>query len=327
DVHGVRVVETLDDAQLTELAIDRQSVAALRFAGRRPVTGHLVEPRSRGGCQVVLRRRPGRGDGPQDAPSFGRDLRVRRAGEPALQFLAPIAGDDQMRVGIDETRNDAAPACIDPHGVGRDRDVALQRIGGTDKDDRAIGGGNRRAPEGSDVSLGGPALWGRPRAGDHQVGILDDEVRARHDEAAVVSGQDNDRPSPRRPGGYNIHAMNKVLPVVIWVAIAALGAAGFGVLALSRGETISAAWLVIAGVCTYLVAYRFYSRYLAYTVFGLADRRATPAERLNNGRDFVPTNKWVAAGHHFSAISGAGPLVGPTLAAQFGFLPGTLWLK
>src|SRR5687768_4911567 len=129
-----------------------------------------------------------------------------------------------------------------------------------------------------------------------------------------------------RAGGYNIHAMNKVLSVVIWVAVAALGAAAFGVLALSRGETISAAWLVIAGVCTYLVAYRFYSRYLAYTVFGLDDRRATPAERLNNGRDFVPTNKWVAAGHHFSAISGAGPLVGPTLAAQFGFLPGTIWL-
>src|SRR4029450_9293614 len=120
--------------------------------------------------------------------------------------------------------------------------------------------------------------------------------------------------------------MNKILRGVIWVAIAVLGAAAFGVLALSRGETISAGWLVIAGVCTYLVAYRFYSRYLAYTVFGLDDRRATPAERLNNGRDFVPTNRWVAYGHHFSAISGAGPLVGPTLAAQFGFLPGTIWL-
>ena len=120
--------------------------------------------------------------------------------------------------------------------------------------------------------------------------------------------------------------MKNLLSVVIWVAIARCGAAAFGVLALSRGETISAGWLVVAGVCTYLVAYRFYSRYLAYTVFGLDDRRATPAERLNNGRDFVPTNKWVAAGHHFSAISGAGPLVGPTLAAQFGFLPGTIWL-
>ena len=120
--------------------------------------------------------------------------------------------------------------------------------------------------------------------------------------------------------------MNKLLSVVMWVAIGALGAAAFGVLALSRGETISAGWLVVAGVCSYLVAYRFYSRYLATTVFGLDDRRATPAERLNNGRDFVPTNRWVAAGHHFSAISGAGPLVGPTLAAQFGYLPGTIWL-
>jgi len=120
--------------------------------------------------------------------------------------------------------------------------------------------------------------------------------------------------------------MNKLLSVLVWAGIAVLGAAGFGVLALSRGETINAGWLVVAGVCTYLVAYRFYSRYLAYTVFGLDDRRATPAERLDNGRDFCPTNKWVAAGHHFSAISGAGPLVGPTLAAQFGFLPGTIWL-
>ena len=120
--------------------------------------------------------------------------------------------------------------------------------------------------------------------------------------------------------------MNRVLSSVMWVAIALLGAVGFGFLALSRGETISAGWLVVAGVCTYVVAYRFYSRYLAFNVCGLDDRRATPAERLNNGRDFVPTSRWVLFGHHFSAISGAGPLVGPTLAAQFGFLPGTLWL-
>lgn len=120
--------------------------------------------------------------------------------------------------------------------------------------------------------------------------------------------------------------MNKVLSTLFWVVIAVVGATAFGVLALSRGETIGAGWLIVAGICSYLVAYRFYSRYLAFTVFGLDDRRATPAERLNNGRDFVPTNRWVAAGHHFSAISGAGPLVGPTLAAQFGFLPGTIWL-
>ena len=120
--------------------------------------------------------------------------------------------------------------------------------------------------------------------------------------------------------------MNKVLSVGVWVVIGLLGATGFGAMALSRGETISAGWLVIAGVCTYLVAYRFYSRYLADTVFGVDNRRATPAERLENGRDFVPTSRWVAAGQHFSAISGAGPLVGPTLAAQFGYLPGTIWL-
>ncbi len=114
--------------------------------------------------------------------------------------------------------------------------------------------------------------------------------------------------------------------MLVWGGISALGAAAFGVLALSRGETINAAWLLTAAVCTYAVGYRFYSRFLASSVFGLDDRRATPAERCNNGRDFVPTNRWVLYGHHFAAIAGAGPLVGPVLAAQFGFLPGTLWL-
>ena len=114
--------------------------------------------------------------------------------------------------------------------------------------------------------------------------------------------------------------------MLVWGGIAALGAAAFGVLALSRGETISAAWLLTAALCTYAVAYRFYAKFLANRVFGLDPRRATPAERLNNGRDFVPTSKWVLFGHHFAAIAGAGPLVGPVLAAQFGYLPGTLWL-
>ena len=119
---------------------------------------------------------------------------------------------------------------------------------------------------------------------------------------------------------------SKVLSLVVWTGVAVLGASAFGVLALARGETISAAWLVVAAVCSYLVAYRFYSRFIAGTVFGVDVRRATPAERLNNGRDYHPTSRWILFGHHFSAISGAGPLVGPTLAAQFGFLPGTIWL-
>ena len=113
---------------------------------------------------------------------------------------------------------------------------------------------------------------------------------------------------------------------LMWIVISVLGAVAFGMLALARGETISAAWLLTAAVCTYVVGYRFYSKFLADKVFGLDPRRATPAERFNNGRDFVPTNKYVLFGHHFAAIAGAGPLVGPVLAAQFGFLPGTLWL-
>jgi carbon starvation protein len=118
----------------------------------------------------------------------------------------------------------------------------------------------------------------------------------------------------------------RVISIIVWIAVAALGAGALAVLALSRGETISAAWIVVAGFCSYAVAYRFYARFIGHRIFGLDDRRATPSERLDNNRDFVPTSKWVLYGHHFSAISGAGPLVGPTLAAQFGFLPGTIWL-
>jgi carbon starvation protein len=117
-----------------------------------------------------------------------------------------------------------------------------------------------------------------------------------------------------------------MLARLIWSFLALAGAAAWGVLALHRGETISAAWLVLAAVGTYLVAFRFYSRFLADRVFELNDRRATPAERLANGRDFVPTSRWVLFGHHFAAIAGAGPLVGPVLAAQFGYLPGTIWI-
>jgi carbon starvation protein len=120
--------------------------------------------------------------------------------------------------------------------------------------------------------------------------------------------------------------MTRLFTALIWFSVAAVGAAALGVIALTRGETISAAWIVAAGLCTYAVAYRFYARFIGRRIFELDPRRATPAERLDNGRDFVPTSRWVLYGHHFSAISGAGPLVGPTLAAQFGFLPGTIWL-
>ena len=120
--------------------------------------------------------------------------------------------------------------------------------------------------------------------------------------------------------------MRKLVSILVWSAVAAGGATAFGLVALHRGEAINAAWLVIAAVCTYMVAYRFYARFIARRVMELDDRRATPAERLSNGRDFVPTNRWVLYGHHFAAIAGAGPLVGPVLAAQFGYLPGTIWL-
>jgi carbon starvation protein len=120
--------------------------------------------------------------------------------------------------------------------------------------------------------------------------------------------------------------MGKLLSWLGWLLVALVGAGAFAWLALSRGEQVSAAWLVTAAVCTYLVAYRFYSRFIAAKIFALDANRATPAERLNDGRDYVPTNRWIVFGHHFAAIAGPGPLVGPTLAAQFGFLPGMIWI-
>lgn len=120
--------------------------------------------------------------------------------------------------------------------------------------------------------------------------------------------------------------MIKVKSAIVWGGVAIVGAIAFAMLALSRGEQVNALWLVVAAVACYSIAWRFYSRFIAKNVFELDDRRLTPAERLNDGLDYVPTNKWVLFGHHFAAIAGAGPLVGPILAAQMGFLPGTIWI-
>lgn len=114
--------------------------------------------------------------------------------------------------------------------------------------------------------------------------------------------------------------------IMLWIAISILGASAVGGIALSRGETINSLWFIVAAVCVYAIGYRFYSAFIAAKVLALDPTRATPAERFNDGRDFVPTNKWVVFGHHFAAIAGPGPLIGPTLAAQFGYLPGTLWI-
>ena len=118
----------------------------------------------------------------------------------------------------------------------------------------------------------------------------------------------------------------KLLGHLLWAAIAVAAAVSLGGVALLRGEHINSIWLVLAAACTYVTAYRFYGRFVAARVMALDDRRATPAERLRNGHDFEPTNKWILLGHHFAAIAGPGPLVGPVLAAQFGYLPGTLWI-
>src|SRR5579864_1721554 len=120
--------------------------------------------------------------------------------------------------------------------------------------------------------------------------------------------------------------MKKILGHLLWAAVSILAAFCLAAIALDRNEHINSFWLVAASACTYLVGFRFYARFLAARIMALDDKRATPAERLRDGHDFEPTNKWIVFGHHFAAIAGPGPLVGPTLAAQFGYLPGFLWI-
>ncbi len=120
--------------------------------------------------------------------------------------------------------------------------------------------------------------------------------------------------------------MKKSLTLLTWLAVAALGASAYLTIALRRGEQLNSAYILIAALCTYVIGYRFYSKWIAARVLALDDRRATPCEIHEDGQDFVKTNKWIVFGHHFAAISGPGPLVGPVLAAQFGYLPGTLWI-
>jgi carbon starvation protein len=120
--------------------------------------------------------------------------------------------------------------------------------------------------------------------------------------------------------------MNKNLKLIVWLLVGIVGAYAVAGIALNRGESINALWLITAAVCVYAIAYRFYAAWIAAKVLVIDETRATPAERLDNGRDFIPTNRWVVFGHHFAAIAGPGPLIGPTLAAQFGYLPGTLWI-
>src|SRR6266478_6443699 len=120
--------------------------------------------------------------------------------------------------------------------------------------------------------------------------------------------------------------MKKLLANLFWLLLAIAGAWAYATLALRRTEPINSAYIVLAALCSYAIGYRFYSKWLAARVLLLNDRRATPCEVHDDGKDFVKTNKWIVFGHHFAAISCPGPLVGPVLAAQFGYLPGTLWI-
>ena len=132
------------------------------------------------------------------------------------------------------------------------------------------------------------------------------------------------RPGKKQAGAEPI--MQTLISRLVWATIAVCGAGALWVVATVRDEPVNAAWLVAAAVCVYLIAYRYYSRFIADRVLRLDDSRTTPAVRHNDGLDYVPTNRNVLFGHHFAAIAGAGPLVGPVLAAQMGYLPGTLWI-
>ncbi len=136
------------------------------------------------------------------------------------------------------------------------------------------------------------------------------------------------------PGNAKASAMSlplaspgpKLGSIILWTAVTALGVFALFTLATARGESVNAMWLVTAALCVYFLAYRFYSLFIADRALGLDPERKTPAHRRNDGLDYVPTDKYVLFGHHFAAIAGAGPLIGPVLAAQMGYLPGTLWL-
>jgi carbon starvation protein len=142
-----------------------------------------------------------------------------------------------------------------------------------------------------------------------------------------MSGTITTEPGDGRPSpGPTTRGQRSLKSVLIWSAVAAVGAVAWTVLAISRGETVSALWILFAALCSYAIAYRFYARFITYKVLAADDRRATPAERLENGIDFDVTDRRVLFGHHFAAIAGAGPLVGPVLAAQMGYLPGTIWI-
>src|SRR3954449_11116081 len=141
--------------------------------------------------------------------------------------------------------------------------------------------------------------------------------------SGTVTTQDTGGSSPAGPAPGRRGSLRSVL---IWTAVAAVGAVAWTALALARGETVSALWILFAAVCSYAIAYRFYARFITYRVLGADDTRATPAERLQNGVDFDVTDRRVLFGHHSAAIAGAGPLVGPVLAAQMGYLPGTIWI-
>src|SRR5689334_16514658 len=120
--------------------------------------------------------------------------------------------------------------------------------------------------------------------------------------------------------------MKKLAMTLFWLILAIAGGWAYATLAIHRGEALNSVYILIAAVCTYAIGYRFYSKWIAASVLVLNDRRATPAEVHDDGKDFVKTNKWIVFGHHFAAISGPGPLVGPVLAAQFGYLPSALWI-
>jgi carbon starvation protein len=128
------------------------------------------------------------------------------------------------------------------------------------------------------------------------------------------------------PLNDSTHHVKKFLSLLIWLGVALLGAFAYLVLATRRAEPLNSAYILIAALCTYAIGYRFYSKWIAAKVLTLEDRRATPCEVHEDGKDYVKTNRWVVFGHHFAAISGPGPLLGPVLAAQFGYLPGTLWI-
>src|SRR5207249_8224581 len=254
-----------------------------------------------------------------------------RRGAHVLPDRAPLrAGSPAVRSS--PRRLPARAAEARPHGDG-DHQGPAPRLAARPPEgrehDATRAGVARQARERRRGARHRPARPRHPRRQRHRERVSGDPSHAEPRDGHYLRGDARHAhadPRARHHGARRDPLTVPLLRLLVWLGVALAGAWAIAVLAVFHGETVNAVWFIVAAAAVYALAYRFYGAFLAARLFALDRHRPTPAERLNDGRDFVPTNRWVVFGHHFAAIAGPGPLIGPILAAQFGYLPGALWI-